>query len=235
VKWGLVSRNAADAAEPPRPQKYYAKVWTPEQALRFWQQARTLEPRCWIAFVLAIMTGMRQAEILGLKWPDINWDNGTLSVQRTMNYVNCEPVFMDLKTDRSRRLIALSPETIESLKYHKSIQTQDKLLFGKAYQDNNMIVATKDGRPMSQNSLNKSWQRALEQINVPRIRFHDLRHTHASLLLALGVHPKVVQERLGHANINITLDTYSHLLPGLQKEAAHQFDSILFNTAKRNT
>lgn len=107
------------------------------------------------------------------------------------------------------------------------MQAQDKLLLGKAYRCSDWVFTNEYGDPLSPNSLNTAWYRALRQVDVPRIRFHDLRHTHASLLLQEGVNPKVVSERLGHATVQITLDTYSHVLPGLQREAAHQIDNLL--------
>ncbi|WP_067924771.1 site-specific integrase [Alicyclobacillus shizuokensis] len=234
VKWGMVARNVADAVDPPRPEIKRTKVWTPEQAQKFLSVAQTNEPRFYIAFALAILTGMRKSEILALRWADIDWDNAVLYVNQTVTWTKQGPIFHEPKTDRSRRAVALSPETIEALRRHRVLQAGERLLYGPAYQDNGFVLARMDGRPLYPRTLDNAWYRTLEAADVPKIRFHDLRHTHASLLLAQGVHPKIVSERLGHSTINITLDTYSHVLPGLQREVADRFDDLLFRKTGRN-
>ncbi|MCL6455098.1 MAG: site-specific integrase [Alicyclobacillus sp.] len=230
VKWGLMSRNVVDAVDPPKADRYQANVWTPEQAMHFLDEVRRRESRYWPAFVLAVMTGMRQSELLGLKWTDVDWEHAQVSVQRTLNYIDRQPVFRDLKTDRSRRNVALSDLAIEALRYQRALQAEDRLFYGSSWEGTDTILSTASGAPLSQNTLNTVWQRLLPTIDVPKIRFHDLRHTHASLLLQQGVHPKIVSERLGHATVQITLDTYSHVLPGMQKSAANQLDQVLRST-----
>ncbi|WP_081841206.1 site-specific integrase [Alicyclobacillus macrosporangiidus] len=170
---------------------------------------------------------MSRIQVLGLKWSDVDLERGYVSVQRTLDYVKRQPMVKELKTDRSRRYVALPRLSIEALHTQRAMQAQDKLLLGKAYRCSDWVFTNEYGDPLSPNSLNTAWYRALRQVDVPRIRFHDLRHTHASLLLQEGVNPKVVSERLGHATVQITLDTYSHVLPGLQREAAHQIDNLL--------
>ncbi|WP_029423282.1 site-specific integrase [Alicyclobacillus macrosporangiidus] len=230
VKQGLVSRNVADTVEAPRADAYRATIWTPAEVARFLAESRDMEPGYWIAWVLAVYTGMRQAEILGLKWSDIDWTLGYLRVDRTLKYVRGEPVFQDPKTERSRRSIALSSDTMEALRWHRQQQDRVRLQMGDAYDDQDMVLATAYGRPLSQNTLAHVWQRLLAKIDVPRIRFHDLRHTHASLLLQQGVQAKVVSERLGHSTITTTLDTYTHVVPVLQKEAAERLDELFRDT-----
>ncbi|SFU39267.1 site-specific integrase [Alicyclobacillus macrosporangiidus] len=227
VKWGLVSRNVADAVEPPRADRYQASVWTAEQAAYFIEQTRTTEPRCWAVFVLAITTGMRKTEILGLQWTDVDMERGYISIQRTLDYVKKQPVVKELKTDRSRRYVALPSLATEALGAQRALQAQDRLLLGPDYKVSDWVFTNEIGEPLSPNTVNTAWYRALRSVDVPRIRFHDLRHTHASLLLKQGVNPKVVSERLGHATVQITLDTYSHVLPGLQRDAADRFDELL--------
>ncbi|WP_026975842.1 site-specific integrase [Alicyclobacillus contaminans] len=233
VKWGLVPRNVADAVEPPKADRYHASVWTVEQAALFIEHTRKSESRFWPVFVLAITTGMRKAEILGLQWPDVDMERGYISVQRTLDYVKKQPVVKELKTDRSRRYIALPSQAVEALRAQRTMQAQDRLLIGPGYKVSDWVFTNELGEPLSPNSVNTAWYRALQNVNVPRIRFHDLRHTHASLMLQQGVNPKIVSERLGHATVQITLDTYSHVLPGLQREAADQFGDLLKNIAAR--
>ena len=228
LKWGLIARNVADAVDPPRPETKQNRIWTPEDVRRFLEANEKEDPRFFAGFVLGIMVGMRKGEILGLRWSDIDWKQSVAHINQSLTWVNGGPRFLEPKTDRSRRAVALSPETIEVLKKHRSHQAPERLLYGQAYQEYDLVLCRVDGRPVHPRTFDAAWYRALDRADVPRIRFHDLRHTHASLLLAQGVHPKIVSERLGHSTINVTLDIYSHVLPGLQKEVANQFDDVIF-------
>lgn len=233
VRWGLVGRNVADAVDPPRPEQYRGGVWTPEEAGRFLRRAQEDEPRWYVAFVLAIMTGMRKGEILALRWRDIDFDHGIARVNQTAYPAPGGGVyFQEPKTDRSRRAVALSPETVQALLGHRDMQKKDREFYGGEYQDHDLIVCRDDGRPMPARSLDHIFERLVKRAGVPRIRFHDIRHTHASLLLSQGVHPKIVSERLGHSTVNITMDLYSHILPGIQEQVAAQVDEIIFREPK---
>lgn len=232
VKWGLIARNVADAVDPPRPEVKRSTIWTPDDVRAFFAANEHIEARYYVAFVLAIMTGMRKGEILALRWSDIDWDNAIAHVNRTLTWTKQGPVFQDPKTDRSRRAVALSPETVAALRRHRALQAHERLLYGSDYKGYDLVLARPNGEPLYPRTLDNAWYRALERAAVPRIRFHDLRHTHASLLLAQGVHPKIVSERLGHSTVNITLDTYSHVLPGLQKQVADQFDTLIFRKSR---
>lgn len=233
VKWGIVARNVAEAVDAPRPEKRKGSIWTGEQAVYFLQVTEKAEPRYWIGFFLAIMTGMRRGEILGLRWSDLDLEAGYLQVNQTMSLVKGKILFQEPKTDRSKRSVALSTETTEALRKHRSQQLRERLTLGPQYAEHDMVLTRADGSPMSPYTFESAWYRAVERSGLPKIRFHDLRHTHASLLLQQGVHPKIVSERLGHSNISITIDTYSHVLPGLQKQIAEDFGSSLFGTQKR--
>ncbi|NLO89992.1 MAG: site-specific integrase [Clostridia bacterium] len=131
------------------------------------------------------------------------------------------------KSMNGRRSIVLTDDAIRELKSHKRRQAQEKLLMGEAYQDNSLVFCKEDGSFLSPKVFTKRFQRLLERAGLPKVRLHDLRHTHASLLLARGVNPKIVQERLGHSSITITLDLYSHLTPGLQEAAAAALNGLL--------
>ncbi|MED0680652.1 tyrosine-type recombinase/integrase [Aneurinibacillus thermoaerophilus] len=230
MKWGMIHRNVAEAVDAPRPKKVEMSVWNAEQIRQFLEVAK--EDRHYIAFLLAITTGMRKGEILGLRWKDIDLERGTLSVRQTFTRAEKGHDFQEPKSSSGLRSIALPPGTIEALRAHKIQQSKEKLKAGSLYQDVGMVVATSIGTPVLSRNLDRTWFRLMKKAGVPRIRFHDLRHTHATLMLKQGVHPKIVSERLGHSNIGITLDTYSHVLPGLQEAAAKQFDESLFGTQK---
>ncbi len=171
---------------------------------------------------------MRQGELLGLRWGDLDLDAGRLSVRRALQrrgktgYTFTEP-----KTSRSRRTIVLGQTAIAALRGHRRRQVEERLFAGSDWCDGDLVFATRTGGP-----LDPSWQTAtfkaeLAKAGLPAVRFHDMRHTAATLLLSRGVHPKVVSEMLGHATITLTLDTYSHLLPVLHADAAATMDTLL--------
>ncbi|WP_232700183.1 site-specific integrase [Brevibacillus daliensis] len=170
---------------------------------------------------------MRRGEILGLRWKDIDFENGELSVQQTL--FNKGDELQEPKTKSAQRSIAFPEQTVVELKQHKRRIAQEKMMARSIYQDNDLVVCTSIGTKVLPRNLIRTYYRLLEKADVPKIRFHDIRHSHATLLLKKGVHPKIAQERLGHTNIRITLDTYSHVLPNMQSEAAKQFGDSLFN------
>jgi integrase len=227
LKWGLVGRNVAEAVDPPKPAPFHGTTWTAEQSAEFLRVAETAEPRYFVGFALAIYTGMRKGEILALRWEDIDFTSRTLRVCRSLSWKGATPIFQEPKTERGRRLVAIPDELVRILQSHRARQAEEKLLMGSAYQDHGLVLARVDGRPIYPRTFDHAWERAVKHANVPKIRFHDLRHTHASLLLQQGVHPKIVSERLGHSTVSITLDIYSHVLPGLQKQAADDFASLI--------
>jgi len=186
---GLIPRNVCEAVKPPRPQKREIAPLSPDQARRFLEacQGERLEA----LFVLAVHTGMRQGELLGLHWEDVDLEAGALRVRRALAQTNDGPVLTAPKGAKSRRRIKLTGAAVEALKRHKAAQNAERLRFGGLWEDRGLVFPNRTGR------------------------FHDLRHTCATILLSRGVHAKLVQELLGHATISITLDTYSHVLPGM--------------------
>lgn len=177
---------------------------------------------------LALLTGMRRGELLGLRWADVDLEGGALHVQQTAQRILGQGIiFRQPKTRLSRRSIALSPDAVAVLRQHRRRQAEARLLAGSAYGDRDLVFATGLGTPVEPGNLRRAWVGIARAAGVPGLRIHDLRHAHATLMLSQGVHPKVVSERLGHASVNITLDTYSHVLPGLQEAAAVSLDTIL--------
>ncbi len=226
VRWNMIPRNPCDGATPPRPEQTEMSVLTQEQANAF--LAATADHPAHALYVLAITTGMRAGELLGLKWGDIDLDAGRLTVKRALQQQNeAGLVFVTPKSARSRRTIVLSQRAVEALRLHRDRQAFLRRQVEDAWQDQDLVFAGATGGP-----LDPSWQRqvfyaALDAAGLPRVRFHDLRHTAATLLLLRGVNVKLVSEMLGHASISLTLQTYSHLLPVMHGDAAAAMDAIL--------
>jgi integrase len=222
---GIISNNPVELIERPRISKKEMKVWDVQEVEKFLSAAQN--DRLYIAFLLAITTGMRQGEILGLRWKDIDFDNNTLSVRQTLSH-DGKTLTPEAKTKSSLRTIHLPNHVLTALKKHRNNIRQEKLKMGEQYKDHDLVVCTSVGTPVSPRNLNRTWYRLIEQSGVTQIRFHDLRHTHATLLLKEGIHVKVVAERLGHSNTRMTLDTYSHVQPNMQEEAANAINKLLF-------
>lgn len=231
VKEGLLPRNVADATSPPTMKHKPMRPLTEDELLTFLAVAK--DDRFFAAYVLAATTGLRRGELLGLCWDSVDLVGGTIVVQRQLLVLGDEEgkftfVLDDTTKSKSgRRSIALTDDTVRELKAHRKRQAQEKLFLGPAYQDNGLVFCNEDGTPVDPRNFTKRFQRILVRAGLPKIRLHDLRHTHASLLLSRGVHPKVVQERLGHASITMTLDLYSHLAPGLQEAAAATLNGLV--------
>jgi len=228
VRWNLVTRNVADAADPPRLTRTQMKTWSAREVRRFLEQVE--DDRLHAAYVVACTTGMRRGEVLGLRWQDLDLDAGRASIAQTLVVVGgYEVQFSEPKTAKGRRMVALDPRTVAALREQRERQMLERSLMGDAYNDWDLVFAREDGTPLHPDSFSDAFWRHTKAARLPRIRFHDLRHTHATLALAAGVHPKVVSERLGHASITITLDTYSHAIPAMQETAAELVASLVFD------
>lgn len=226
VKEGLLPRNVADATSPPTVKNKEMRPLTQEELLAFFEAART--DRLFAAYVLAATTGLRRGELLGLCWDCVDLEQGIITVKRQLLVLKDGLTLEETTKSKSgKRSIVLTDDAIRELKAHRKRQLQEKLLLGEAYQDNGLVFCREDGTPLDPREFTKRFQRYLKKAGLPKVRLHDLRHTHASLLLARGVHPKIVQERLGHSSITMTLDLYSHLVPGLQEAAAATLNGLL--------
>jgi integrase len=225
VRWSLVPRNAAAEADPPR-------VITPEMRPLSPAQARTLLEavegnRLEALYVLAVTTGMRQGELLGLGWEDVDLESRTVQVRRTLTLAKGGPCLTEPKTRGSRRHIRVTSGAVEALRRHLKRQEAEGAARGHEWNARDLVFCTRRGTPIRRDNLHdKHWKPLLMRAGLPDIRFHDLRHTCATLLLTKGVHPKIVSEMLGHSSIAITLDTYSHVIPGMQEIAASAMEDV---------
>ena len=227
VRWHMVPRNVAGLAKAPRPSA--TKEISPlsaEEARRLLEAAHG--DRLEALYVLAVHTGMRQGELLALKWQDVDLENATLSVRRTITKSGGRLLLGEPKTRKSRRTIDLTEASVEALREHLARQTEEITILGDRYKDAGLVFTSEVGTLINPTNLRRrSFASLLEKAKVPRVRFHDLRHTCATLLFSHNVHPKEVQELLGHANISITLDTYSHVIPGMRDRAARAMEDAL--------
>ena len=225
LKWGLINRNPADATTPPRPQRPEMHTMSEDDLHKFLEAAK--ETPYYALFYLALFTGMRRSEILALRWSDVDLLLCNIYVTRSLHHLrNGEIVFRPPKTAKGRRMVSLSPSTALLLREHKDKQVAQRLILGKPLEDDDLVFSDHEGKPFLPDTVSHAWVKLIKRIGLEGIRLHDARHSHASLMLKQGVHPKVVQERLGHATISTTLDLYSRVTPGLQQAAAEGFDKL---------
>jgi len=230
VKWFMLSQNPAALVELPKLTRKEMSALSVDEAARFLAAAN--QDRFALLFALALSTGMRPEEYLALQWKDVDLDKGVVTVQRALVWRDKKQgwSFTEPKTAKSRRNIPLPASIVRSLTSHKARQSEQRLKAGKKYKNNDLVFATRKGAPlMRRNILRCHFRPVLERAGLPAsIRLYDLRHTCATLLLAANEHPKVVSERLGHSNITLTLDTYSHVLPSMQHAASEKLERMLF-------
>jgi integrase len=226
VLWNLIRRNATDAASRPRPARAEMKTLNEQQIRQLFESSE--EDRFHALWIVLATTGIRLGEALGLKWDDVDLNSGRLTVLRCLQRQSGKGlVFVEPKTARSRRTIHLAPGAISALTRHRrSVQARERLRAGAVWQEHGLVFATKIGRPLEGGHVNERFHRAIATAGLPDLRVHDLRHTAATLLLTRGVHPKVVQEMLGHTTITLTLDTYSHVAPALHAEVARYMEAL---------
>jgi integrase len=225
VKWQLLARNPTEAVEAPRPQRKEMHAVDETGTARLLHAVEGM--RLYMPVLLAVMTGMRRGEILALRWQDTDLEKGKIAVRRSLEQTRDGLRFKQPKTGKGMRSIALPGIAVQTLRRHKIAQAQERLRLGPAYEDNDLVCPRLDGGPWAPDSLSTAFAGLIRRSDLPRVRFHDLRHSHATQLLRHGIHPKVVSERLGHSKVGITLDTYSHVLPGMQEEAASKVDAAL--------
>ena len=226
VRWQSVVRNVAEAVDPPRVTRKEMRALTGSEVHRLLEAC---ENKPWHAiFHTLTWTGLRRSELLGLRWKDVDLLLATLRVVQTLQKLNTgEFIYQEPKTAAGRRTIALSPASCLELRVHRAKQEKDAALLGRPLTEDDLVFGHPDGSPRVPSTLTLAFRRLTRRIGFTGVRLHDLRHTMASLYLQQGVSPKTVAERLGHASVTITLDLYSHCLPGVQEAAAAQFDAAM--------
>jgi integrase len=225
---GKVARNVATFVDPPavkRPQR--ALPLSAAEAREVMSAAHS--HRNAARWTVALAVGLRQSEALGLRWSDVDLDNGTLSVRRGLHRVRGQGlIYEEPKADRSRRTLALPAQLVDALRAHRAAQLEERITAGPLWQDHDLVFAQPNGRPIERKSDWRAWKTLLRDAGVREVRLHDGRHTAATLLLSEGVHPRVVMEVLGHAQMRTTTDTYSHVLPALGRDAAERMGNALW-------
>jgi integrase len=224
-----VARNVATLVDPPavkRPQT--ALPLSAQEARKVMAAAQA--HRNAARWTVALAVGLRQSEVLGLRWADVDLEKGALSVRRGLHRVGGQGlVYEEPKADRSRRTVALPAQLVEALRAHRAAQLEERIAAGPLWQDHDLVFAQPNGRPIERKSDWRSWKALLREADVRVVRLHDGRHTAATLLLSEGVHPRVVMEVLGHAQMRTTTDTYSHVMPALGRDAADRMGSALWD------
>jgi integrase len=230
VKWEMLARNPAAAVDPPKVARTTMQTYDLGQTAELIQAARG--KRIFVPIILAVLCGLRRGEIAALRWRNVDLAVGQLSVVQSAEQTQAGVRYKAPKNGRGRT-VALSATLVTELKAHRIQQAQELLKVGKRLSDDDFVVTQADGSPLQPHSLGQEWVRFLTNSTLPRIRFHDLRHAHATHLLASGVHPKVASERLGHGTVAITLDLYSHVLPNMQADAVALVDDALRAAVQR--
>ena len=231
VRWNLIAKNVCDVVSPPRAEKFEFQPLTVEQIRKLLEVAKGHYMEA--LFKLALATGMRRGELMGLKWQDVDLNTGVLQVRRILTripskmegkgFIESEP-----KTRMSRRSVVIASFALEALREHHSRQLDAIIKAGPLWQFNDYVFCTSIGTHINPTTdMLEPLNELLEKAGLPHIRFHDLRHSAASLLMSQGVHPKVVQELLGHSTIAMTMDVYSHVLPSMQQDAMSKLNDVL--------
>ena len=229
VRWRALPYNPADAVEPPRVE--YGNMVTYDLTQTGSLLQATRGTRMFVPTMLAVLCGLRRGEICALQWKHVDLAAGQLAVTRSAEQTKAGVRYKEPKSGRART-VALSSTVLNELRRHHVEQARQLLQIGVRVTEDLFVFSQLDGAPYPPDRLTRAWIAFAEKSSLPRIRFHDLRHAHATHLLASGVHPKIASERLGHSRVGITLDLYSHATPGMQREAADIVDAALQKAIK---
>jgi integrase len=230
VRWQLLTRNPADAIDPPKLERGSMSTYDMAQTAELLEALRG--SRLMIPVMLGVLCGLRRGEIAALRWLNIDLRGKQMSIVQSAEQTKAGIRYKEPKSGRART-VALSTTVADELRRHKIQQSEELLRLGVRQTDDGFVHAREDGHPIQPRSISQAWRQKLATLDLPRIRFHDLRHAHATHLLSSGVHPKIASERLGHSKVGITLDLYSHVLPGMQEDAAARVDEAFQMALKK--
>ena len=225
VRWGLVSRNAAALVDGPRVERFDIQPFTPAEARVFLDSIAG--ERLEALYSVALTMGLRQGEALGLRWQDVDVELGYLRISKQLQRVHGAPQLVEPKTARSRRTLAMPPMITKSLEQHRVRQRQERSNAGSRWAETDLVFASTEGKPLDGTAISKGFHSLLKRAGLQQRRFHDLRHSCATLLLVQGVSPRVVMDLLGHSQIGLTMNTYSHVIPDLRRDAADRMQDLL--------
>jgi integrase len=224
IRWQLLVRNPADAVKPPKAQRKQMKALDTDGTAAVIEAAR--DTSLFVPILLGVLCGMRRGEITALRWRSIDLERGQLSIVASTEQTR-DGIREKSPKSGHGRTVALPSLVVDELRRHRLRQAEALLKLGVWLSDDRQVVTRADGEPVQPRSLTHAFEIFLRKQGLARVRLHDLRHTHATHMLAAGVHPKIAQERLGHSSVAITLDLYSHVLPGLQADAAARIDDAV--------
>ncbi|MBD8033040.1 tyrosine-type recombinase/integrase [Solibacillus sp. A46] len=226
VKWKRIKYNPVNDADPPAVKKEEMKIWSYDEINTFLEHCKG--ERHYLTFLLAIYTGLRRGEILGLKWSDVDFINKTIHVQRSLAYIPKKGyILTSTKTRKSNRIIPISDMVVKALVNHRKQQEIWKEQLGEQYQEEDLVICTETGSKQDPRNVLRALKRLITTSGVTQIRFHDFRHTHASILISNSIDVVKVSKRLGHPNARITLETYAHLVPNEDNDLADVFEKAL--------
>jgi integrase len=228
-KWAMVSRNVAALADSPRVERHKVRPLSPDQAREFLATVRG--DRLEALYTVALALGLRKGEALGLLWEDVELDAGSVTIRHQLQRVSGRKELVATKTQESNRAIALPPAVVDALRTHRIRQLEERLLAGERWRDSGHVFTSSVGTPLDERGVTRKFQRSRERAGLPPMRFHDLRHSAASLLLAQGVPMRMITELLGHTTIGTTADLYTHILPELRRDTADKMQAILTGTS----
>lgn len=233
LKWGLVVRNVATLVNPPKYGKREIQFLTPDQAKLFLDACHKEEDRLAVLYTVSLALGLRVGEVTGLRWEDVDLTAGTVKITASLQRIKDKDTSalkrVETKTKTSKRILSIPTELLNDLKDHKKKQLQDKLFAGPKWVETGLVFTTFRGTAIEPGSVPKRFNRAIEKAGLPKMRFHDLRHSCTSLLLAAGVDPRTIMEVLGHSTLKMTMEVYAHVLPSLKENAAQQMNESIFS------
>jgi integrase len=232
VRWQLLAVNPADAVKPPKVERKQMSVLDADATAAMLEAAR--ETNMAMPIVLGVLCGLRRGEILALRWRSVDLERGQLAVVASVEQTRTGIREKETKSGKSRA-VALPSLVVDELRRHRLAQAEGLLRLGVRLNDEHHVVAREDGQPLQPRSLTHAFEKFIRRNGLPHIRLHDLRHTHATHMLASGIHPKIAQERLGHSSVSVTIDLYSHVLPGMQQEAADRVDAAMRDAISRRS